>query len=151
VISKKVSDTKKLARKIAKKSRAQIFALVGELGSGKTTFVQAFLRAKGVRGRITSPTFLIIRRYPIRKFVPPAGGDSLFVDAYHIDCYRLKNPKELLILGFKEILKNPRNVILIEWADKIKKLLTPPAGGRGVQWIYFEHGPQPKERLIRWA
>ncbi len=135
MVSESVGDTKKLAQKLAR-SKKRIFALVGELGSGKTTFVQAFLRAQGVRSRITSPTFVIIKRFKIY--------DLRFKNAYHIDCYRLKNSKELLKLGLKEILANKHNIVLIEWADKIKSLLPK----RGVQWIYFEHSRIAKERRI---
>mgnify|MGYP001596023053 CR=1 FL=1 len=81
--SKSVTDTEKFAQKLATKISDRVFALVGDLGAGKTTFVQAFLRALGVRGNITSPTFLIIKNYELRIMN--------YGRAYHVDCYRLNN------------------------------------------------------------
>lgn len=136
MISRSVFATKKLAQKLAGALPARVFALVGELGSGKTTFVQAFLRALGIKQRITSPTFLIIRNYKLKT-----KNHKL---VYHIDCYRLKNPKELLQLGLNEILSEKGMIVLIEWADKIKTLLPPET-----KWIYFEHGSKDNERIIK--
>ena len=90
---------------------ALIFALTGELGSGKTTFVQGFLRGLGVRKKITSPTFVITKSYKLKA--------KSYQTVYHIDCYRIKRPSELLKLGIKEILNDSRNIVLIEWAEKI--------------------------------
>ncbi len=123
---------KSLAREVLKsgnRESALILALSGDLGAGKTTFVQGFLREMGVRRKITSPTFTIIKR---------------FKEIYHIDCYRIHKPNELLKLGFKEIISNPKNIVLIEWADRIKKILP-----RNAIWIKFEHGNNEKERIIK--
>lgn len=135
MISKSVKATKGLAQKLAKELPARIYALVGELGSGKTTFVQAFLRAWGVRGPITSPTFLIIKRFMIY--------DLRFKNAYHIDAYRIKNAKELLALGLKEILANKQNIVLIEWAEKVKNYLP-----KETLWLEFKDGRGAQERII---
>ncbi len=131
----KIGDTQNLAGKLAVELPSRIIALVGELGSGKTTFSQFFLRALGVESRITSPTFTIIKNYKLEA--------ENYSAAYHIDCYRLKNTEELLALGFREILDNPKNIVLIEWADKIKELLPVDA-----LWIKFEHGKNKYERII---
>jgi len=108
-------QTKKLGKTLAQKAlksgsrkRAFVIGLEGELGSGKTTFLQGFAKGLGIRGRVLSPTFIIIRR--IKNF-------------YHIDCYRIQKPKELLLLGFEKIVGNPQNIIAIEWADRVKKIL----------------------------
>ena len=89
-------------------SRAIVIALIGELGAGKTTFVQKFARAYGILENITSPTFVIFKKY------------DTFV---HIDAYRLKNSKELMDLGFQKFLDDPNNVICIEWADRVLDIL----------------------------
>lgn len=118
------------------KSTALVFALTGDLGSGKTTFVQGFLRALGVRKKITSPTFVLVKRY--------ATGHMQYAHCYHVDAYRLKSPRDLEILGFEEILSDPQNIVLIEWAEKIKKLLP-----ENTTWIKFDHRGKHSERKIR--
>lgn len=112
---------KVLAREVLRmgpSKTARIFGLVGDLGGGKTTFLQGFAKGLGVKEKILSPTFVIIRR--IKNF-------------YHIDCYRIKKPKEILDLGFREIISNPGNIMVIEWADKIKKIMP-----EETIWINFE-------------
>lgn len=96
---------------------ATVIALSGDLGAGKTTFTQGFLKALGVRRRIISPTFLIVRPYSL----PATRND--FTRAFHIDCYRLQRPTELLALGLKDILRNPRHVVLVEWPELIREYL----------------------------
>jgi len=114
--AKKIGE--KLAKEILKKkpgNKGFIIGLVGELGSGKTTFLQGFAKGLGIKEKILSPTFVIMKRFKIK--------DSRFKNFYHIDCYRIKEPKELLGLGFKEIISNPQNIVAIEWAGRIKKIL----------------------------
>ena len=122
-------ETQKLGEKMAKnfliskkdRDNALVLALEGELGGGKTTFVQGFAKGLGIREKILSPTFVILK-----KFSLPTKKNNLknkILTLYHLDCYRIHRPKEILDLGFKEMLNNPQNVILIEWAEKIKKIL----------------------------
>ncbi len=105
-----------LSRKMVQKnhSESQVFALTGQLGAGKTTFVQGFAKGLGIKEKITSPTFVLIRQHKI-----PNSQKKLF----HIDLYRLENPNDLKGLDLEEILSNPDNIVLIEWAEKIKNLL----------------------------
>lgn len=103
-------ETLQLAKKFAKKLSSRILLLEGDLGSGKTTFVQGFARGLGVKEKVLSPTFVLIRQYQI-----PNNSSVL----YHIDLYRIEKFKEL---GLKEILSNKNNVVLIEWAEKLKEL-----------------------------
>ena len=122
IITKSAEETKKvgfaltetLKRPIILK-QALIIALEGDLGSGKTTFIQGLAKGLKIKESVLSPTFLILKQFPI--FL------KKFQDFYHIDAYRLKNSKELLELGFTDLLNNPENIIVIEWADKIKKIL----------------------------
>ncbi|MEK7566236.1 MAG: tRNA (adenosine(37)-N6)-threonylcarbamoyltransferase complex ATPase subunit type 1 TsaE [Patescibacteria group bacterium] len=141
--SQSSKQTKELAANLAseisktrfKKNQAIVLALKGNLGSGKTTFTQGFLRGLGVKKKITSPTFVIFKRYELivnrYKFV------------YHIDCYRIKKSQELLILGIKEIFDNPKNIVLIEWPEKIKKILPKERFN-----LRFEYGKKENERSI---
>lgn len=94
---------------------ATVIALMGDLGSGKTTFAQAFAKALGVEANVTSPTFVIAKRYPLK--------DQAFGSLLHIDAYRLEGPDDLEKLGFAEMLADPANLIVIEWADKVGALL----------------------------
>jgi len=95
--------------------KAAVVALSGELGSGKTTFLQGFAKKLGIKQRILSPTFVIMRSFKI----PKSGQRSFF----HIDCYRTAGSKDILVLGFKEIINDPNNIIAVEWADKILDIL----------------------------
>ena len=94
---------------------AIVIGLRGDLGSGKTTFIQGFAKGFGIGEKILSPTFVILKRFKITK--------KSFKNFYHIDCYRLKNEKDILELGLKEIILNPDNIVAIEWPEKIKKVL----------------------------
>lgn len=146
--SKNSAQTKKFAARLAREiigahppkigvnpRRATVVALIGDLGAGKTTFTQGFSRGLGLRRRITSPTFLLVKRLRVKG--------KRFNSLFHIDCYRLQNAKELPPLGIKKILRDPKNIVLIEWADKIKKLLP-----RETIWIHFTHGGAEHERHV---
>ncbi len=132
-------ETKNLAERLALEMPGRVYAFVGDLGAGKTTFSQFFLRALGVMGTITSPTFVVMKPYQLN---PPFRGK--YTTAYHLDCYRLKDTHDLGVLDFKKILHNPANVILIEWADRITDALPPDA-----VWLDFSHGASDGERSIR--
>lgn len=116
--------------------RARIFAFTGPLGSGKTTVIRGMLRALGVRGRVLSPSFLVFRRYPLRH--------GRYEAVYHFDLYRLRFSRELRVLDFRSILKNPHHLILIEWAERARRLIP-----RGTPWVSLNHGRNSRERLIR--
>lgn len=120
---------------IAKRKSALVIALEGELGSGKTTFIQGFLHGLGVKKRSPSPTFIIFRRFKI--------NDLRFKNLYHVDAYRIKDYHELVTLGFRGNISDPHNIVLIEWADKIRKILP-----RSVLWIKFRHGKKENERVV---
>lgn len=119
-----------------KPKQALVFGLSGELGAGKTTFIQALAKSLGVKNRLTSPTFLIMRNYKIRK--------GKFRRLFHVDAYRLKNSQELTALDFKSILKGSSNVVFVEWAEKVKKILPPKT-----VWLNFRHGRKENERFIK--
>src|SRR3989344_8618526 len=91
-----------------------VICLYGELGSGKTTFVQGFARGLGITTRLLSPTFIIVRRYQAPR---------RFSFLYHLDLYRLSGEKELEGLGIPEILADTSSIVLIEWAEKLGDLM----------------------------
>lgn len=87
-----------------------VVVLSGDLGAGKTCFVQGAAAALGVRARVTSPSFVLVREYE--------GTLPLL----HLDIYRLGNLQELVDLGYEEFL-DPRWVVFIEWGDVAGPLL----------------------------
>ena len=103
--------------------RATVVGLYGDLGAGKTTFVQAAAKALGVDTHVSSPTFLILKSYPACQ----SAGRQLKAISYkllhHIDAYRLKSSSELTKLHFADLLADPHNLILVEWADKVADIL----------------------------
>lgn len=104
-------DTQEIAKKIANElENFKIICLYGELGSGKTTFTKSFAKYLGVTTRIISPTYIFVRTHK--------ANNRPF---YHIDAYRL-NPNDSAD-EIKEILMTDNAIIVIEWADKIKKIL----------------------------
>ena len=106
------------AKELLKKSKGRqivIIGLIGELGSGKTTFLQGFAKGLGIKAKILSPTFIICRKFPLYGFSPRCF--------YHLDCYRIQRAKEMFQIGFREILAGPTNIVAIEWADKVQKIL----------------------------
>lgn len=122
-ISKSPEETKKIARNLTRKISKGVVALSGNLGSGKTTFVQGFADGLGIQEKIISPTFVLMRSHKI-----PDTKNTLF----HIDLYRL-DTNNIAELGISEILNNPQNIALIEWAEKIESLLP-----KETIWISFE-------------
>lgn len=124
-----------LSRRLGRK--AVILGLVGDLGGGKTTFLQGFAKGLGVKEKILSPTFVILKRFQL-------AGKS-FVNFYHIDCYRIKDPKDLLVLDFKKIVSNSKNIVAVEWADRVKKILP-----KETIWIHFKFiNAQTRQIVIR--
>ena len=121
------AQTKKIGEKMAKKilrggwqKTAFVIGLLGDLGGGKTCFLQGFAKGLGIEQRITSPTFVIMRKYKTNQSDKSDRADRIF---YHFDCYRIQKPKEILDLGFEKIISNPKNIVAVEWAERIKKVL----------------------------
>lgn len=114
IITQSPAETAQLGQTLAdlvmKREVPRILTLSGELGSGKTTFLQGFAKQLGLTSRLLSPTFIIVRRYQLTKYF------SFF---YHLDLYRLKSKVELTGLGLAEIFTDPVNLVAVEWADKL--------------------------------
>ena len=136
IFTNSVKQTKKLGEFLAKEilsaspleERAFVLAMKGDLGSGKTTFLQGFAKGLGIKEKITSPTFVIMKK---------------FKTFYHFDCYRAERAKDILDLGFKEIINNPKNIVAIEWADKIKRILP-----KSSVWINFKFVDKNKRKIM---
>lgn len=106
-------ETKKLGERFAKElSMGDFVAFYGDLGSGKTTFIQGLAKGLGIVKRIISPTFIIARHYKIDK--------GIF---YHIDLYRTDSKHDLLGIGLDQIVEDKKTIVALEWAEKIGDLL----------------------------
>lgn len=110
---------------------ATVVALSGDLGAGKTTFTQAVAKHLGVEETVVSPTFVIQKSYPLEGH-PPTGG---FRRLIHIDAYRLKEERELSVLGWEELLTDPGNLILVEWPERVPGLLPRETHRVSLQYI----------------
>ena len=132
-ITNNYKQTQKIGESLAKtimknglQKKAVVLALYGNLGGGKTTFLQGFAKGLNIKEKILSPTFVIQKKFKIPNPKSKTNSKSKIQNIelfYHFDCYRLNNPAEILELDFKSIIKNPENIIAIEWPEKIKKLL----------------------------
>ena len=116
-VSKSPKETQKiaadLAHKIIKIKKGVIIALEGELGAGKTTFIQGFAKALGIESKIKSPTFVLMKKYSIKNGI----------NLYHLDCYRVSDEKDLKIPEINEIITESCDIVLIEWAERVQKIL----------------------------
>ena len=111
--SKSIEQTQDLAKKLAKQvTRGAIISLVGDLGTGKTTFTKGFAKQLGIKDHITSPTFKLISEYQTTNHI-----------LYHIDAYRMDGPRDFLNIGGEEYLTSKNNVTIIEWGDLLEDLL----------------------------
>lgn len=136
-ITKSAKETEELAANLAKRAKpGQIMALYGQLGSGKTTFVKGFARGLGIKQRILSPSFQIIREYPFSR-----SSIHLFT-LFHIDLYRIDKLDQELKQNLKEILADKNNIIAIEWSEKIENLLPKK------HWKIYFHYLSKNERRI---
>jgi tRNA threonylcarbamoyladenosine biosynthesis protein TsaE len=102
------------ARLGATLAAGDVVALSGELGAGKTVFVQGLVRALGVATGATSPTFVLINEYRGRMPV------------HHVDAYRTESLAEIVDLGLPELMDG-EGVTVIEWAERLEPLLPPRA------------------------
>jgi len=116
-ITKSTKETQDLGKKFAATLKGgEVILLQGDLGSGKTTFVQGVAQGLGVSRVITSPTFILMRTYSI----PHATDLSL----YHLDLYRLEHgaDREIEALGVFDLWGKPDAIVCIEWPERIKKI-----------------------------
>ena len=112
-------ETEALGRRLASvrpgdTSALAVLWLTGELGAGKTSFVQGLVRGLGASVRATSPTFVLVNEYAGR------------VPIHHVDAYRTESMTELMDLGLLEMIGGD-GVTIVEWADKLTPLLPPDA------------------------
>ena len=134
IISNSENITSALASDLAEKAKTpHIYCLYGDLGAGKTVFAKGFAAGLGLeRKKIKSPTFNLIRKYGI-------GAITLF----HCDFYRIVEPDDIIANELNEIFHNEKAIVLIEWPERIKKLLP-----QNTTDIYFEYKDE-NTRIIK--
>jgi len=130
---KSVDESWEIAAEVAKLLRPGIvLALHGDLGAGKTTFMQGVGIALGVTKPLTSPTFALSSEYETASF-----------KLVHMDLYRLTSPDDLLDIGYAEYIENGA-VVAVEWSERAQELIPDDA-----IHVYIEHGEEMEDRHIR--
>ena len=126
-------ETKQLGERIGQAARpGTVIALIGDLGTGKTTLTKSIAGGLGVTETVTSPTFNIIREYKSGR-----------IPLYHFDVYRIADPDEMFELGYEEYFYGD-GICVVEWADIIEDLLPEDA-----VIIHIERGASEEEREYR--
>lgn len=136
MISKNPKDTEKIAKDFIQKllsagqktKGATIVALSGELGAGKTAFTKNIAKHLGIKQKVNSPTFVIMKKYPVKK-------NTGYKYMFHLDAYRLKNERELMHIGWDKIVTEKEHLIFIEWPENVAKAIP-----RGTKKIKISHG-----------
>jgi tRNA threonylcarbamoyladenosine biosynthesis protein TsaE len=122
-----------------------LITLSGDLGAGKTTFTQGFMKSLGVEGRVRSPTFTLVETYNVASALPHSQAAT----ANHFDCYRFSGPEEWFEAGFDELIANAA-VSLVEWPEKADHCLPPPDIALTLDVVSFPpDSPEPDQRRLR--
>ena len=136
---KSLTDLESLAgdilKKIKKGKQATLVTLAGDLGSGKTAFTQMVGKKLGIKTKITSPTFVIQKKYELSPSEPKEISTS-YKQLIHIDAYRLNNGRDLLVLDWDEIMNNPDNLILLEWPERVKDIV--PTSAKKISFKFID-------------
>lgn len=134
--TKSEKETLSLAKKFtAKLKGGEVIGLIGDLGAGKTVFVRGVAKTLGVKNKITSPTFVLMKNHKIKH-------DTIKM-LVHIDAYRLKTDHDLEAIGAKEYFGRPDTIVFIEWADRVKKILP-----KKVIFIKIKYAGEEKREYI---
>ncbi|MBC7318953.1 tRNA (adenosine(37)-N6)-threonylcarbamoyltransferase complex ATPase subunit type 1 TsaE, partial [Candidatus Bipolaricaulota bacterium] len=107
-----------------------VVALVGELGTGKTTFVKGLARSFFIPEEILSPSFLLARTYRGKRVL------------HHLDLYRVRSVGELLEVGLDSLLPPEEGVTAVEWADRFPAVIP-----RDAVWVILEHAGGDRRKI----
>lgn len=136
-ISTSYEETREIAEKLASKlEEGTTFCLYGDLAAGKTTFTQGLGKYFGVN-RIVSPTFIIMRQYPVTNH-------PVIKTFFHLDLYRLNSVDEIRAFDVDEIWTNPENLLIIEWPEKFIDILPK----KRIDVFFKAHGENEREIKI---
>lgn len=135
IITSSASETQEAGRRLsASLAGGEVIALFGDLGSGKTTFVQGFAEGLGVTERILSPTFIIMRSYQTKSGI-----------LYHADLYRLEEDasESAKEIGLLDTFEDKNAIVIIEWAERIEALLP-----KDTIRVHLKHIAEEKREII---
>lgn len=126
-VSNSLEETTEVAKdflnSISKDGGSKVVAFYGDLGAGKTTFIQALAKEMGIDEPTTSPTFVIQKSYSAPLKPGRFGQEKYFDTLIHIDAYRLESGDELSKLRFEETLQLPKTLICVEWPSNVESAL----------------------------
>jgi len=146
-VSKSANETEAIAQDFAKNLKGgEVIALVGDLGSGKTTFTKGLAKELGIKIPITSPTFVILKQYKIKKSGLKRTADNLI----HMDCYRLKSAEDALGVGITDYLGKDDTIFVIEWPEILQKNILNCKNVFGIKNIInikFSHLTENKRKI----
>ncbi|OGM26192.1 hypothetical protein A3A76_02105 [Candidatus Woesebacteria bacterium RIFCSPLOWO2_01_FULL_39_23] len=143
VVSRSPDDTKNIAKELWQKyetfsgKRAIIFALVGEMGTGKTVFTKGLARARGIKDKVISPTYDIEEEY---------DNGLLF----HIDAWRFEKSSELKYFNFAKKISD-KSIVVIEWADRVSDVIQKYNEEAVIIWVNISYGKNETDRIINWG
>lgn len=145
IVSRSEENTQNAGKELWQKyekfagQRAIIFALVGEMGAGKTQFVKGLAKAMQITDTIVSPTFNLDLLYKNNNLV-----------LHHMDMWRVQKGEELEELGLKGLI-NDKSVLAIEWADRVDDIVRKYNEEAVIVWIKIKYGKKENERIINWG
>lgn len=132
-VAKNLAETSEIAHQVLESilsglsDRALVLGLSGDLGAGKTAFTQALASHLGVGEQVQSPTFVLMKKYDLKN--------QKYSTLYHLDVYRLEKEQELLDLGWLDIISNEKNLVIIEWPEKVMGAMPEYA-----RYLYIKNG-----------
>ncbi len=134
LIIKNEEETKEFGLRLAENATAgEVYALIGNLGTGKTTLTKYIAQGLGIKGPVVSPTFNIVKEYTDGR-----------LPLYHFDVYRLSDADEMYYIGAEEYFYEKGGICVIEWADIVEEILP-----EDTKYIYMEQGESLGERIYR--
>ncbi|MBU1036865.1 tRNA (adenosine(37)-N6)-threonylcarbamoyltransferase complex ATPase subunit type 1 TsaE [Patescibacteria group bacterium] len=138
-VTHSATETKKLAIELAKNFKGgELLGLEGDLGSGKTVFVQGLAKGLGIKEKVNSPTFVLMKIYQLPKAV------KQITQLVHVDAYRLQGAQEFKDIGLDEYTDKKNTLVVIEWIDKVAKVKS----WAKYKQISFNFGEKPNNRTI---
>lgn len=144
-ITKSAEETEMLGEEFSKKLNPQdVVFLVGDLGSGKTTFVKGLARGLGIESRILSPTFVVVRQHSVRSQKTAGNSKQMIEKLYHLDLYRLGNEDEAKGVDLNDFLLDEKGIVVIEWPVISQDLVH-----KKVWKIQFEYREEGRKIAIR--